>query len=987
MSNPFTTYEKSTSIDWNGEMFVMTVRNEVGSNLYTYSYSYDGISWSNSILPSTSMPIQNPFATKWLGGDKYVIAGNVQANGSSTGNTSALASIKSNGVVAAPLTAPVNYQIYDVEANLEYRNRIVFPSSTVLAFGGVLADTTKIALSKDQGLSWTPASNSDSVFSTSCHAASWNGRRWTAVGAGSDNTLATSDDGGHTWTGRGKYIFSVSGNGIDWSETQSQFVAVGSGGGNVLAVSEDGVYWRGLTDYANLFTVGNDIKWNGSIWVAAGTPHATGNNKTLAYSYDGIVWSTPEQSDLFATSASKVAWNGTTWYAVGTDATYNLATSQDGIHWQMIANAGLSASPMVSVFADSETTLLSTTGSFGVLPSGSVESQSVQSNVVCNAAINVKTNYLLAGNGNVAITSGFSSFSNVAVSGISTISGLAWNTPNRGIPSIAPITIACGAGTCSLGYSIDGIQWIAASCNDIFTTRANKAAWNGSIWVAVGAGGNWAASSYDGMSWTARNSELFTEAYDVTWTGSVFVAVGTGASFSAATSTDGITWSGVTNSKTFFSTGASAVEWTGQTCMFYGSGGNTFAMATDPSISATWTTGNAPNLVITDASSALALGAFTASSSSDQSTYLAANAFDGNFNATITEWYSGANTYTASTGVYAGLTTTAYAGGTAPGEWLQVQVASSVVLNYYYLVFNVASATSIPKSWKLLGSTDGAEWALVDAFVHSSASAPDNDWKYPFVAFPLNIASNTASYSHYRIVFDKSFGGTHVAVADVSLFAANANSATLNTLIRPIVLKNAVLHPTQLLSVDGTKHNIYQITDLAGNLLRDLFINDHSVNNIVYGANANLLTSSCFDGSFHVVGSSGATLSYLSNEASNTHFNFDTSFNSATLTATGLTSIYGLCYNRQFIVAAGAGGSMITYGVLKPGVAPTWKATNASNLFTQVNGVASNPGYGFAVTPNTLYLKYTDKLSIISPVSYNPALQPETSFSFTQYSE
>ena len=45
------------------------------------------------------------------------------------------------------------------------------------------------------------------------------------------------------------------------------------------------------------------------------------------------------------------------------------------------------------------------------------------------------------------------------ISGMSTISNFAWNTPFKGASSIKPLTIACGEGNNTLAYSQDGIYW------------------------------------------------------------------------------------------------------------------------------------------------------------------------------------------------------------------------------------------------------------------------------------------------------------------------------------------------------------------------------------------------------------------------------------------------------------------------------------------------------------------------------------------------
>jgi hypothetical protein len=84
--------------------------------------------------------------------------------------------------------------------------------------------------------------------------------------------------------------------------------------------------------------------------------------------------------------------------------------------------------------------------------------------------------------------------------------------------------------------------------NSIFTSACNGVAWNGSIWVAVGAitgSGATIAYSSDGVNWTASsnsNSIFPSTCNGVAWAGSIWVAVGQGTNDSIATSPDGITW-------------------------------------------------------------------------------------------------------------------------------------------------------------------------------------------------------------------------------------------------------------------------------------------------------------------------------------------------------------------------------------------------------------------------------------------------------------
>jgi hypothetical protein len=169
-----------------------------------------------------------------------------------------------------------------------------------------------------------------------------------------------------------------------------------------------------------------------------------------------------------------------------------------------------------------------------------------------NAVVYNGSYYLIGGNAIVQSADGINwSSTPTPITNMSTINNFSWNTPYIGTPTIKPLTIACGQGTHTLAYSQDGIYWKGIG-NNTFSTRANKAVWNGSVWVAVGTGNYWAASSYDGIVWMGRDSSLMTEAYDVAWNGTVFVAAGYGGQYNLAASRDGITWYGLPYSAGIF---------------------------------------------------------------------------------------------------------------------------------------------------------------------------------------------------------------------------------------------------------------------------------------------------------------------------------------------------------------------------------------------------------------------------------------------------
>jgi hypothetical protein len=218
-------------------------------------------------------------------------------------------------------------------------------------------------------------------------------------------------------------------------------------------------------------------------------------------------------------------------------------------------------------------------------------------------------------------------------------------------------------------------------------------------------------------------------------------------------------------------------------------------------------------------------------------------------------------------------------------------------------------------------------------------------------------------------------------VAELILFDGGSN--VIDQQIRPIVLKDCILHPTRILSVDNAVPNIYRVTNLQGIFIRDGYIHGQYVNNTLYGLSSNP-TSSAFYGLTHIVASSQGELSYLSNENSISNLNFDNSLNGVSMQSGISGSVNASCYNRKFLLLGGASGK-ITYGVLNANVAPTFYSTNASSLFTTVYGLASNSGYGFVVPPNTIQLLADDRLSVVTPKYYDSAVSPETTISFNVY--
>ena len=120
--------------------------------------------------------------------------------------------------------------------------------------------------------------------------------------------------------------------------------------------------------------------------------------------------------------------------------------------------------------------------------------------------------------------------------------------------------------TFTTATSTDAKTW-SGSKSSPFSSQANGAAYNGTLWVAVGSGDYAIATSTDGENWTGRSSPL-SNGYAVAWNETIWVAVGEGTA-SIATSTDGINWTARSNP---LNVTARGVAWNGTYWLAVGSG-------------------------------------------------------------------------------------------------------------------------------------------------------------------------------------------------------------------------------------------------------------------------------------------------------------------------------------------------------------------------------------------------------------------------------
>jgi hypothetical protein len=368
-----------------------------------------------------------------------------------------------------------------------------------------------------------------------------------AVGSGG-NTIATSSNG-TSWTGRtnplttGRYIAG----GITYDTptfTTRLHVAVGQTG-NVVAISQDGINWTGKN--TSLFSYGNGVFSNGTIWVALGN-----TTNTIGYSYDGIVW-TGLGTTTFSTQGNKAFFANNLWLAVGQGGN-SVVSSRDGITWRPVASAN-------TAFSSSANGITYDNGLWIAVGSGTTHS----------LATSVDGSGSWTGKGAILESS-------YTVTG-----GATYAEPTV----TTPLYVAVGSSGNTLAISTDGINWVGHYFG-VYNTGGYEIVNNGSIWVSAGEGTlNTLATSTNGFTWSGLGKTVFTtRANKLYWNGSMWMAVGSGGN-SIAYSSNGTTWTGVSAANSRMTTGGNGIAFGNGTWIAVGAGGNTISTSTDSGV--TWT--------------------------------------------------------------------------------------------------------------------------------------------------------------------------------------------------------------------------------------------------------------------------------------------------------------------------------------------------------------------------------------------------------------
>jgi len=153
-----------------------------------------------------------------------------------------------------------------------------------------------------------------------------------------------------------------------------------------------------------------------------------------------------------------------------------------------------------------------------------------------------------------------------------------------------------------------------------------------------------------------------------------------------------------------------------------------------------------PTVTMTSASS----GGYVASASSSLGSSPAYHAFNNVIGA---ESWSDQNwLYIGSpTGTYTGSFSTTYNGSTTvDGEWIQLQVPTSIIIHSIKIAPENFRSLHCPTEGKILGSTNGSTWTLI----HSFTGQTYTDGQYTTISF-----SNSVSYSYFRLCVERTGGG------------------------------------------------------------------------------------------------------------------------------------------------------------------------------------------------------------------------------------
>ena len=159
-------------------------------------------------------------------------------------------------------------------------------------------------------------------------------------------------------------------------------------------------------------------------------------------------------------------------------------------------------------------------------------------------------------------------------------------------------------------------------------------------------------------------------------------------------------------------------------------------------------------------------------------------------------WTSTGSLYSASSPYnYTGSVTTADVNGTVyPGEWLQIQLPTQIVVSSYSLGAAGGSGSGNPVKFTILGSRDGVNWTAVD-----SRSGTTTTPALYTIANP-----SVQSYSYFRVTIQQTSAYNAAVVGEWTLYGTADTAQTL-TVAQPVTLSYGA-QTASLTGISGDKY-------------------------------------------------------------------------------------------------------------------------------------------------------------------------------------
>jgi hypothetical protein len=197
-----------------------------------------------------------------------------------------------------------------------------------------------------------------------------------------------------------------------------------------------------------------------------------------------------------------------------------------------------------------------------------------------------------------------------------------------------------------------------------------------------------------------------------------------------------------------------------------------------------------PPSAMTSDTTVLSDGTYVSSTSSVFSINYAYKAFDKN--TTSTNWHGNASpaTYSGTNNTYSGTVTTSNidGSGTYSGEWLQLQLPTSIILSKYCIYNRYDNAVNTPLVYKLLGSSNNSSWTTLDYQENNyfGLNQPGGTFTNLNTYKTYYITNNTKAYNYYRLVTSQVNATVYVAIGELKLYGQKYNDTSINT----VSLKN-----------------------------------------------------------------------------------------------------------------------------------------------------------------------------------------------------